>query len=130
MLHAGKKLYDVFTKAPGNDNDKISLSADTENELFHSMSLKWYGWMLSAMAARSNGGKKQMFVVSRLVKFLGLSRAGQNIMSNFGFASTLRYSDKKAEENLAQARLDNMYTHVSRMKNECTVFSFVLIVRV
>jgi hypothetical protein len=106
VLHAGRRMFARFTEACGDDVETLALPARTENELFDAMSLKWYGWMLSAMAARSNAGKEQMFVVSRLVKFLGLSRAGQNILSNFGFASTLRYSDKKADDTLTQARID------------------------
>jgi hypothetical protein len=97
--------------------EAAALRARDENALFDKHSLKWYGWMLSAMASRSNAGKDQLFIVSRLVKFLGLSRAGQNILANFGFTSTLRYSDKMAEDTLTKARLENTCAHSQMCTN-------------
>jgi hypothetical protein len=110
MTHAGRAHYDVFTKACAGRREVDPLGQQDEDTLFEHYSLKWYGWMLSAMASRTRAGKAQLFIISRLVKFLGLSRAGQDILAKFGFASTLRYSDRMGEETLQKARLENMYT--------------------
>jgi hypothetical protein len=108
--HAGRTHFEVYTKASTGQREDQPLGQHDEDTLFDHYSLKWYGWMLSAMASRTNAGKGQLFIISRLVKFLGLSRAGQEILAKFGFASTLRYSDRMAEETLKEARQKNMYT--------------------
>jgi hypothetical protein len=110
MTNAGKAHYAVFTKACTGQRECDPLGQNDEDTLFELCSLKWYGWMVTAMASRTTAGKAQLFIISRLAKFLGLSRAGQDILAKFGFTSTLRYADRMADETLQRSRLDNMYT--------------------
>jgi hypothetical protein len=97
---ASKRVWASFTKADKGLAATTPMTRAFEDEVFGAMSLKWYGWVLSTIADRGVGGKQQLFHVSTLVKFLGLSRSGQALLSNLGFNCTLRFSDDQHDDML------------------------------
>jgi hypothetical protein len=101
---AAKRSWDSFTQANEGKERTGKLSREFEDGLFQQMQLKWYGWVLSSIHDRGVGGKEQLFYISRLVKFLGLSRSGQTLLANLGFNCTLRFSDQQNEDMLDVSR--------------------------
>jgi hypothetical protein len=106
--HAPKRTYDSFTKAK-NDAGGGAIEDEVSAILWSKMSSKWYGWMLSAMAQLSDNGKQQMSHLTRFIKFLGLSRLGQNALQSIGVLNTLRYSDQKMSDANDAQRAINRY---------------------
>jgi hypothetical protein len=106
---AAKRAWDSFTQEKEGKERTGRLSRDFEDGLFKQMQLKWYGWVLSSIHDRGVGGKQQLFYISRLVKFLGLSRSGQTLLANLGFNCTLRFSDQQNEDMLDVSREELRY---------------------
>ena len=58
--------------------------------------------VLSSLASLSDAGKDQMYHLANFVKFLGISRQGQDVLHNFGMLNTLRYSDGRRDKGLVE----------------------------
>jgi hypothetical protein len=92
---ASRRKYHGYVqacKAAGQGNAVDQAFADG---LVAEVKYRFYGWLLSALANIGVPGKEQLWYITSVVKFLGLSRLGQEVMQQFGFASTVRYSDGK-----------------------------------
>lgn len=86
------------------------IALHSELKLLKHFRLRFYGWLLSALANLGNAGKVQMWYVTSIVKFLGLSRLGQSIMQQIGYAATDRYSDGR--QRIALGVYDQLLRYV------------------
>ncbi len=96
---APKRQYDEYTQhLKARESGVFCLPTAYQREVFQAMGNRWFGWMLLALANLGNVGKEQMWYMTSHIKFLGLSRLGQDTLSSLGWANTLRYGDGQADD--------------------------------
>jgi hypothetical protein len=88
----------MFTKAVSVAGVNKPVSPVVATQLWERLRSKWYGWILTSLANHSDVGKVQMSYLTNFIKFLGLSRLGQNALQSLGMLNTLRYGDGKQQE--------------------------------
>jgi len=54
----------------------------------------FHGWLIMQINSIGNKGKRQMFYVTFIAKYFGLSREGIDIMAGYGYGVTLDMYDK------------------------------------
>ena len=102
-MAAGKRAYDTYTQACSQvPPDQTAIGEDVQTSIWKTHRSRWYGWMLSSLASLSDAGKHQMYHLTNFVKFLGISRLGQDVLHNFGMLNTLRYSDGRRDKGLVE----------------------------
>jgi len=100
-MTAGKRSYDRYIKACSSaSQQRPALSDEVQERMWKDCSGTWYGWMLHSMASLSNAGRDQMYYLTKFIKFLGISRLGQDVLQNFGVLNSLRFSDGRRERFL------------------------------
>jgi hypothetical protein len=113
MTSAPRRIYDVVTAASRGLADDQSLPRACRKEVWSKMRCQWYGWMITSLASFSDAGKTQMMHLTQFVKFLGLSRMGQDVLQRLGWLNTLRYCDMRMDDSLTmyqqQLRCDLKY---------------------
>lgn len=92
-MHGSRRKFEAFTKAKKDTAYGQPMSQAHQDALKSTHRLRFFGWLLSALAAIGTPGKRQLWYLTSVIKFLGMSRLGQNVMHGFGFSSTLRFSD-------------------------------------
>jgi hypothetical protein len=100
LTAAPKRIYDTITKASSGLGPNDALPRTCRKEVWSKMRCKWYGWMITSLASLSDVGKGQMMHMTKFVKFLGLSRMGQDVMHRMGWLNTLRYGDMRSDAAL------------------------------
>ena len=66
--------------------DDVYIEQAIEEELVHVVRVEFYTWLIQACAVRGNAATKQLFYLSLLLQFRGLSRIGLQLMSCFNLA--------------------------------------------
>jgi hypothetical protein len=54
---------------------------------------RWHGWMLLHMAGIGNNGKAQLEHLAFVMRFVGLSRNGNQYLHDLGFLPSVRLTD-------------------------------------
>ena len=120
-IQAPKRCFDMYTKAIHDIERGKPFPPEVGEELWSKMRSKWYGWMLSSMSLLSDIGKNQMMYVTQFIKFLGLSRLGQNALQSLGLLNTLRFGDERAARSLTVQKTANRYVYVQPKVLRCIV---------
>jgi hypothetical protein len=100
LTSAPKRIYDTITQASRALSDDEPLPRACRREVWSKMRCQWYGWMMTSLASLSDAGKAQMMHLTQFVKFLGLSRMGQDVLHRMGWLNTLRYCDLRIDDTL------------------------------
>jgi hypothetical protein len=100
QLSSPKRIYDTITSALARVGVGQALPRSCRDEVWSKMRCKWYGWMLTSLTSYSDAGKAQMMHLTHFVKFLGLSRMGQDVLHRMGWLNTLRYGDMRNDAAL------------------------------
>lgn len=94
--------YTMYRQACTSAGQDQPIANEVVNELLSKLRLRFYGWLLSSLANMGTAGKLQLWYITSIVKFLGLSRLGQDVMQQFGFLGTLRFSDGRKKVALTK----------------------------
>lgn len=78
-----------------------ALSTVDQVEFQRRCSVAFNGWLIMQVAGIGNAGKRQMFYLTFIAKYFGLSREGIDILATHGYGVTLDMFD----------RFRNMYTN-------------------
>lgn len=92
---SGYTLFRVFGKSvrasPG-----AAIPLDLQQQLIASLSGKFIGWLLFHVACLGSNGRKQMFYMTFVNHYFGLSRMGIKCLSRYGYATNLtRFDDMR-----------------------------------
>ena len=95
----------------GRDEDQVSVMEDQWLDLNKQLKWKFYGWLLVCCSRLSNHAKRQMWYVTFVAKFKGLSRSGAVELAQLGLMSTERFSDNRLTAMLRdhQTRTRSMF---------------------
>ncbi len=81
----------------------VAAIADSEwHELERTSLVPFHGWVLQAAAQLKWGAKKQMWFLTFMAEFKGLSRSGRKLFARMGNFTTERFSDVRQERMLAR----------------------------
>jgi hypothetical protein len=94
--------YTMYKQACSSAGHDQPIANEVEIELLSKLRLRFYGWLLSSLANLGTPGKLQLWYITSIIKFLGLSRLGQEVMQQFGFLGTLRFSDGRKKVALTK----------------------------
>ena len=95
-----KKLRDASKSAgPGRP-----IPETTWNSIWKASKRQWFGWIITNLSKVGADTKKPLMLVTFTMRFLGMTRLAQKILSDLGMLSTLRYTDTQ------QALLDQQYS--------------------
>ena len=92
---SGYSLFRVFSQtvraSPG-----AAIPLELQQQLMASLSGKFIGWLLFHVACLGSNGRKQMFYMTFVNHYFGLSRRGIKYLSRYGYATNLtRFDDMR-----------------------------------
>ena len=86
-----------------------SLPEDVQVSLLHKLSSKFVGWLLFHVASLGNNGRKQMFYMTFVNHYFGLSREGIKTLSRYGYATNLTRFDDMRQSCLLRSQHNTRY---------------------
>ena len=89
------------TKNTGRD----SIPDDDVDGILEEYGSKIAGCLVFNLNSISTAGRYQLFYVTFIAKFYGLSRMGIIILSKYGLVSSMTYFDNKRKERIREAQL-------------------------
>lgn len=80
------KVYRLYTSAVSNAREakRKHISARENAELLSLGSDLFFAWMVSTLGTRFQCAKKELYSISLVLKFYGLSKTGMNLVANMG----------------------------------------------
>ena len=106
---SGYALFRVFGKSvrasPG-----AAIPLDLQQQLMTSLSGKFIGWLLFHVACLGSNGRKQMFYMTFVNHYFGLSRRGIKYLSRYGYATNLTRFDDMRRGCLLSSQHKTRYT--------------------
>ena len=98
--------YTVFRQFQSslNRSQDGSLPQDVQISLLQKLSSKFAGWLLLHVASLGNNGRKQMFYMTFVNHYFGLSREGIKTLSRYGFATNLTRFDDMRKGSLLKSQ--------------------------
>lgn len=99
-MSAPPSKYQSFLKARNRamQRHQVAISDEDWQDLYGQCGPRFHGWMMSQIAAYSNGGKHQQAFLTAVTRYMGVSRLGQVMLSRLGVLSTKSYYDKWQKE--------------------------------
>jgi hypothetical protein len=82
----------------------ISLSVEDNKALLHRSRTLFTGYLIYHMNMVSRQAKKQQFFLNFIVKYYGLSRRGINVLSKYGYLTSLKYMDDQVDVEVMCAK--------------------------
>ena len=84
-------------------------SPDEQEYFVKSERCDFHGWAIKAIANIGNTGKHQLFFVTFVAKYHGLSRLGAEILSSYGFGTKRIQYATLVQETVATAREETRF---------------------
>ena len=81
-----------------------SLPENVQVSLLQKLSSKFAGWLLFHVASLGNNGRKQMFYMTFVNHYFGLSREGIKTLSRYGYATNLTRFDDMRQGSLLKSQ--------------------------
>lgn len=92
-----------------------SLDIQVENDILQSNVNKFIGWLLFHLSNIGSNGRQQMFYVTFIAQYYGLSRNGVNHLAKYGYGVTNDMADVCKQDMVVKSsettRYLNMYMH-------------------
>lgn len=98
LSYSGPSYYNYFLKTIGEIGEGGKLSREQMKYLVDSMGIKFYGYMLMVLGTLSAKVNPELFNLSFIAQYHGMSREGLNIFAKLGYICGLRTFDSLKRE--------------------------------
>ena len=90
---SGYSSHRDWVKMCNNVDDNDSLSEDDQKKVYDENSSRFVGWLLWHICSIGSNGRKQMFFVTFIAHYYGLSRDGIDVLAKYGYGVTMDMFD-------------------------------------
>ena len=101
--YAAKRRMVSMLTAHGQPQSRLPTSQ--QQALIDENGVKFLGWLLMHMASIGAKGRKQMFYLTFLLHYFGISREGISHLHNYGFGISLTTFDSMKADNVLNSGL-------------------------
>ena len=101
---SGYAMYRLFQTTAANIGDDEAMSDRQQHEFMQAAGTRFAGWLLWHFGNMGSNGRDQLFYLTLVSNYHGLSRNGIDILSRFGYATNLKRFDDRRKTCLLQSR--------------------------
>lgn len=105
--------YSVYRELQAciKDCEGAQLPVDKQEKWLTALSGKFTGWLLFHVASVGSNGRNQMFYMTFVNQYFGLSRQGISCLSRYGYATPLTRFDEMRQRCRSHSERDTRYEH-------------------
>ena len=118
---SGYAVFRKFQSSVAVEGHEQSLSLQEQQEFMQGAGSKFAGWLLLHLGNIGSNGRDQLFYLTLVAHYHGLSRNGIDLMSRFGYTTNLNRFDNKRKLCLLTSQT------TSRLSSSCLFECFLLI---
>lgn len=101
---AHKKWKQIKARVTADPEDQAT--PEEEEHLTSKERNDFHGWVIKAVANIGNTGKHQLFFVSFVAKYHGISNMGNEILAQYGYGTQRSQYTTLVQETIARARTE------------------------
>ena len=101
---SGYSVFRLFQSVVAHTGNDQAIPLDHQTEFMQGSGASFAGWLLLHLGNIGSNGRDQLFYLTLVAHYHGLSRNGIDLLSRFGYATNLKRFDDKRKICLLQAR--------------------------
>ena len=107
---SGYAIFRLFQSAAGNNGDDQAIPDHQQHDFMKAAGASFAGWLLWHLGNIGSNGRDQLFYMTLVANYHGLSRNGIDLLARFGYATNLKRFDDKRKMCLLQSRTTTRYS--------------------
>ena len=101
---SGYAMFRLFQTTVANIGNDEAITDRQQHEFMQAAGARFAGWLLWHVGNIGSNGRDQLFYLTLVANYHGLSRNGIDLLSRFGYVTNLKRFDDRRKMRLLQSR--------------------------